>query len=246
MKDVGGFRLRYILSSRKSIKKAKPAPIDSARDPDQTGGSGLRCASAMRTGSAGPPLRAGRAYSTRRGHFAMAEIQRKTQGAQGADAHPSGDNRFKMLDASLKRQRFQPDALIEVLHTAQELFGYLHDDILLYIAQGLKLPPSRVYGVATFYHFFTFAPKGAHTCVVCMGTACYVKGAANLVTTLEKATGARAGEISPDGQVSLLTARCLGACGIAPAVVFDNAVAGKQTEESVLERVKGWTAHGTR
>ena len=63
-----------------------------------------------------------------------------------------------MLDASMKRQRFQPDALIEVLHTAQELFGYLQDDILLYVAHGLKLPPSRVYGVATFYHFFTFAP----------------------------------------------------------------------------------------
>ena len=82
-----------------------------------------------------------------------------------------------MLDATMKRQRFQPDALIEVLHTAQELFGYLQDDLLLYVAHGLKLPPSRVYGVATFYHFFTFAPKGEHTCVVCMGTACYVKGA---------------------------------------------------------------------
>ena len=91
----------------------------------------------------------------------MAEIQQKSPGADQGTAHPSGDNRFKMLDASMKRQRFQPDALIEVLHTAQELFGYLQDDILLYVAHGLKLPPSRVYGVATFYHFFTFAPRGA-------------------------------------------------------------------------------------
>ena len=94
-----------------------------------------------------------------------------------------------MLDASMKRQRFQPDALIEVLHTAQELFGYLQDDILLYVAHGLKLPPSRVYGVATFYHFFTFTPKGAHTCVVCMGTACYVKGAETLLATVREVRG---------------------------------------------------------
>src|SRR4051812_31921963 len=80
----------------------------------------------------------------------MAEIHQNLRGAARADGHPSGDHRFKMLDATMKRQRFQADALIEVLHAAQELFGYLQDDILLYVAQGLKLPPSRVYGVATF------------------------------------------------------------------------------------------------
>lgn len=119
----------------------------------------------------------------------MAVTQQKAPGAVQGEAHPSGDNRFKMLDASMKRQRFQADALIEVLHIAQELFGYLQDDILLYVAQGLKLPPSRVYGVATFYHFFTFAPKGTHTCVVCMGTACYVKGGETLLATV-RARGA--------------------------------------------------------
>ncbi len=100
--------------------------------------------------------------------------------------HPSGDNRFKLLDAALKRHRYQPDALIEVLHTAQELFGYLKTDLLIYIAQALKLPPSRVYGVATFYHFFSFKPKGDHTCVVCMGTACYVKGADALLSSIQE------------------------------------------------------------
>jgi bidirectional [NiFe] hydrogenase diaphorase subunit len=160
--------------------------------------------------------------------------------------HPSGDKRFKLLDATMKRHQYQPDALIEVLHTAQELFGYLENDLLLYIAHNLKLPPSRVYGVATFYHFFSFAPKGEHSCIVCMGTACYVKGAAGLLAALEQASQVHAGETTPDKKLSLLTARCLGACGIAPAVVFDGAVAGHQTAESALRQLRGWLDHGSR
>ena len=89
--------------------------------------------------------------------------------------HASGDKRFKILEAHMKKHQFKQDALIEVLHKAQELFGYLEDDLLLFVAYRLKLPASRVYGVATFYHFFTLKPHGKHTCVVCMGTACYVK-----------------------------------------------------------------------
>lgn len=146
----------------------------------------------------------------------------------------------------MKRHRHQPDALIEVLHTAQELFGHLDNDLLLYIAHSLKLPLSRVYGVATFYHFFTFTPKGAHTCVVCLGTACYVKGAANVVAALEQQAHMHAGETTSDGKLSLLTARCLGACGLAPAVVFDGEVAGNQTPEAAWQRVKGWLDHGSR
>src|SRR3954463_8861502 len=91
--------------------------------------------------------------------------------------HASGDKRFKILEAHMKKHQFKQDALIEVLHKAQELFGFLEDDLLLFIACKLKLPASRVYGVATFYHFFTLKPKGRHTCVVCLGTACYVRGA---------------------------------------------------------------------
>jgi bidirectional [NiFe] hydrogenase diaphorase subunit len=145
----------------------------------------------------------------------------------------------------MKRHQYQPDALIEVLHTAQELFGHLDPDLLRSIARSLRLPPSRVYGVATFYHFFSLEPKGAHTCVICMGTACYVKGAAGILAGLEHATGLRAGATAADGSLSLLTARCLGACGIAPSAVFDGTVAGHQTPESVVERVKGWRAHGS-
>jgi bidirectional [NiFe] hydrogenase diaphorase subunit len=154
--------------------------------------------------------------------------------------HPSGDKRFKLLDAAMKKHQFQADALLEVLHTAQELFGFLQDDLLTYIARQLKLPPSRVYGVATFYHFFTFTPKGKHSCNVCLGTACYVKGAAAVQNALERQLGVKAGKTRKDGLASVAIARCLGACGLAPAVVFDGAVAGNLTPEAAVERVKGW------
>lgn len=159
--------------------------------------------------------------------------------------HASGDKRFKILETHMKRHQFRHDALIEVLHKAQELFGYLDNGLLIFIAQQLRLPPSRVYGVATFYHLFTLKPKGAHTCVICMGTACYVKGADQVLAAIESHAGIKAGETTPDGQLSLVTARCIGACGIAPAVVYDGAVTARQTSEAALERVKGWT-HGSK
>ena len=158
--------------------------------------------------------------------------------------HASGDKRFKILEVHMKRHQHRPDALIEVLHKAQELFGYLDNDLLLFVAYSLKLPPSRVYGVATFYHFFTLKPKGEHTCVVCMGTACYVRGADRVLAAVQDEAKIKPGETTPDGQVSLLTARCIGACGIAPAVVYDGAVTPRQTPESALQQVKGWLKNG--
>lgn len=160
--------------------------------------------------------------------------------------HPSGDKRFRILDTAMKRHHFQPDALIEVLHKAQELFGYLERDILLYVARGLKQPPSRVYGVATFYHLFTLKPQGEHTCVVCMGTACFVKGADGLLAAVEKVTHLHPGETTPDKKVSLMIARCIGACGIAPAVVYDKETAGQQTPEDVTRHLQEWSAHGSK
>ena len=165
---------------------------------------------------------------------------------RGSAAPPSGDNRFKLLEATMKRLQYQPDALIEVLHKAQELFGFLSTDLLIDIAHRLKLPPSRVYGVATFYHFFSLAPQGEHTCVVCLGTACYVKGADLLLGAIEQALGTTAGKTTADGQVSLMTARCLGACGLAPVAVYDGEVAGGQEPAAALLRMKGWRDDGPR
>ena len=82
--------------------------------------------------------------------------------------HPSGDKRFKMLDAAMKRHQHSPDSLLEALHAAQGLFGFLEDDLLIYVGRALKVPLSRVYGVATFYNFFRLKPAGKHTCVICM------------------------------------------------------------------------------
>jgi len=150
------------------------------------------------------------------------------------------DNRLKFLNAALKKNLYQQDALIEVLHTAQELFGYLSKETLEYITKELKLPPSKVYGVATFYNFFSLKPKGEHTCIVCMGTACYVKGAAELLSEMEKYLNIKAGETTKDGKISVATARCIGTCGSAPAIIFDNKVAAFQTKESVINKLKEW------
>lgn len=167
----------------------------------------------------------------------------RTRPRPAAD-HPSGDPRFSLIDRTLKRFSFQQDALIEVLHTAQEAFGFLSDDLLIYVAHQLKLPLSWVYGVATFYHFFTLTPQGKHNCIVCMGTACYVKRAAEIVAALQQEFQVAAGETTRDGSLSLSTARCLGSCGLAPVLVFDGEVLPRETPESTLTRVRQQVSNG--
>ncbi len=158
-----------------------------------------------------------------------------------ATALPTKDPRYKAIDLTMKRYQLNQDALIEVLHRAQESFGYLEDDVLIYIARGLKLPLSRVYGVATFYHLFALKPSGVHTCVVCLGTACHVKGSDKLVTALESELGIQMGETTSDKQVSLTIARCVGACGIAPVIAIDGEVSGKQTPDDAVALVRHLT-----
>jgi bidirectional [NiFe] hydrogenase diaphorase subunit len=155
--------------------------------------------------------------------------------------HPSGDNRFKLLDRAILKHHRRGDATIEVLHVAQEIFGFLDTDLLVYVAHGLKRPLSQVYGVATFYHYFRLKPGGTHSVVLCTGTACYVKGAASIQQALEHHCGVAMGETTPDKNVSLLTARCVGSCGLAPVGVFDNTVIGKLTGERAVEKVEAWS-----
>jgi bidirectional [NiFe] hydrogenase diaphorase subunit len=144
-----------------------------------------------------------------------------TEGSAAATAHESGDERFALVDKHLKRVRYEQDQLIETLHVAQDVFGYLDDDILMYVARALRLPPSMVLGVATFYHLFTFEAPGDHTCMVCTGTACFVKGADDIVEAVAEAYEVSDGGTSVDGRLSLTTARCIGSCGMAPIVVVD-------------------------
>ena len=168
----------------------------------------------------------------------------KTQTTDEKSAAPKqkkkneGDRRLKRINVTMKRNQYKPDALIEVLHAAQEAFGYLDEEVLAHVARGLKLPLSRVYGVATFYHLFTLKPSGAHNCVICMGTACYVKGGGKVMDALQEELGVEAGETTPDGKVSLMAARCLGACGIAPAVVYDGEIAGKQQPDQAIAKIR--------
>jgi bidirectional [NiFe] hydrogenase diaphorase subunit len=165
----------------------------------------------------------------------MAPAQEKKQ-----IAPPTDDKRWKIVQATMRRHGYAPNSLIETLHTVQETFGFLEKRSLEYVSLALRVPLSRVYGVATFYHFFTLKPPGEHVCVVCMGTACYIRGAQNVLQDIEQTAGARAGETSPDGRVSLLTARCLGSCGLAPNAVFDGEVVGKLTPAEAHKRVEGW------
>jgi bidirectional [NiFe] hydrogenase diaphorase subunit len=156
---------------------------------------------------------------------------------------PSQDKRWRLVDTTMRKLGNQSRGLIETLHTVQETFGYLDGAALRYVAVSLRVPLSRAYGVATFYHFFTLKPAGAHTCVVCTGTACYIKGAGQLLSTMEKELGVRPGQTTADGNVSLVTARCLGSCGLAPAVVYDQQVAGKVTPQALRDRLVKWNRH---
>lgn len=143
----------------------------------------------------------------------------------------------------MRRHGHESDALIEVLHTVQQSFGYLDEQALRFVAHSLRLPLSKVYGVATFYHFFSLKPQGEHTCVVCTGTACYIKGAPAILKALEETARLHPGETTPDKTVSLLTARCLGSCGLAPAVVFDGGVVGKVEPKDATQRIERWVKH---
>jgi len=150
------------------------------------------------------------------------------------------DPRWRLVNRAIRLHGGAPDSLIETLHAVQEHFGYLDRDALKYVANTLQVPLSMVYGVATFYHYFTLKPSGEHTCVVCQGTACYIGGASNILKQINKNTGIDPGETTGDGKLSLLSARCLGSCSLAPVVVFDGQVAGRMTTEAVLEKIGSW------
>ncbi|MFN4179179.1 MAG: bidirectional hydrogenase complex protein HoxE [Armatimonadota bacterium] len=155
-------------------------------------------------------------------------------------APPSEDKRWRIVEGTMRRHGYQPHALIETLHTVQETFGYIDEDAMRFVAQSLRVPLSQVYGVVTFYHFFTLKPQGEHICVVCLGTACYIKGAPQLLEAVQQTYDIQPGETTKDGKLSLLTARCLGACGLAPVAVFDGQVVGKLTPEEALKQIRRW------
>ena len=152
--------------------------------------------------------------------------------------HTAVDPRRALFTNTLRKNRGNPNALIEVLHSAQELFGYLPKDLLREVSGALDVPPSKVYGVATFYHFFGLAPKGLHSCIVCMGTACYVKQASDILAVIKNRFGLEPEQVSAHGELSLSVARCFGSCGQAPVVLIDGQVQVKTNPDAIKAQLQ--------
>ncbi|HEY9063295.1 MAG TPA: NAD(P)H-dependent oxidoreductase subunit E [Pseudobacteroides sp.] len=148
---------------------------------------------------------------------------------------------FKELDEYIGSLENKGGSLITVLHKAQEIFGYLPKEVQLHVARRLDTTAAKVNGVVTFYSYFTEEPKGEHVINVCLGTACYVRGAESILKEIEKTLKIRAGGITEDGKFSLDGLRCVGACGLAPVVIVDGKVFGRvkiEEVEGILENYK--------
>ena len=148
-------------------------------------------------------------------------------------AKGAGNEKNEQLDAFIASLPSTQGELIRVLHTAQGIFGYLPKEVQIYVAKKLDVPVSKVYGVVSFYSFFTMKPKGEYDISVCMGTACYVRGAENVLNEIKNQLGIDIGDTTADGKFSLRTLRCVGACGLAPVVMIGDKVYGRVTPDMV-------------
>ena len=146
---------------------------------------------------------------------------------------------FEKVSNVIDYYNAQPDSLIQVLHVAQEVFGCLPMNVQEFIAERMNMPLSRVTGVVSFYSFFSTEPRGKHTIRVCLGTACYVRGGKKLIGALEERLGIKLGETTPDRLFTFEVARCIGSCGLAPAMMIDDQVY-KQVN---VNRLNGILAH---
>ena len=142
---------------------------------------------------------------------------------------------LKKVDEIVERFKGKPGGLIPVLEEVQGVLGFLPVPIQEIIARGLGVPRAQVFGVVTFYSFFTMVPRGKHTCRVCLGTACYVRGGRAIAETLKHTLGISEGETTEDRMFSLESVRCLGACGLGPVVVVDEEVHGRMKPAKVGE-----------
>jgi len=147
----------------------------------------------------------------------------------------SHDEKLAKLDEVISEFEGQPGALIPVLHKAQQIYGYLPEEVQYHISQGLRVPLADVYGVVTFYSLFTMQPRGEYNFAVCMGTACYVKGAGKLVDKIGNEIGIKIGEISEDRKFRLEATRCIGACGMAPVLTINEEVRGRLDADQLGE-----------
>ena len=132
----------------------------------------------------------------------------------------------------------EPGELINVLHKAQGIFGYLPAEVQEVVAREMRVSVAKVYGVVTFYSFFTMTPKGRHPISICTGTACYVRGAEKVLDEFKKRLNLKVGETSPDGKYSLSCLRCVGACGLAPVVLIGEKTYGRVSPDGVKDILK--------
>jgi bidirectional [NiFe] hydrogenase diaphorase subunit len=156
---------------------------------------------------------------------------------QAKPAAPSDDERWAVVEKRMRRLGNRPEALVETLHAIQETFGSIDVAALQYVSESLSVPPSTVYGVATFYHYFRLKPPGEHTCVVCTGTACYIDGAMDILAAIRERLDVTPHETTADGRLSLLTGRCFGSCSLAPAAIVDGLVQGHVDAAELVDRL---------
>ncbi|BCN31403.1 NADH-quinone oxidoreductase subunit NuoE [Anaeromicropila herbilytica] len=143
--------------------------------------------------------------------------------------------KYEQLEKFIDSLPEKEGELIKVLHKAQEIFGYLPKEVQHFVAKKLGVPAAKVYGVVTFYSFFNMEPKGEHTISVCMGTACYVRGAETVLEEFKSQLGIECNQTTKDGKFTLDALRCVGACGLAPVVMVDSKVYGRVTKEMVKD-----------
>lgn len=128
---------------------------------------------------------------------------------------------YQKLQAVIDEKKELQNPLIEILHRAQEIFGYLPAEVQQFIAEQMNIPIGQIYGVVTFYNFFSMEPRGKHVINVCTGTACYVKGAHKVIRMIEEELSLSMGKTTEDGLFTLTSVRCVGACSLAPVFVID-------------------------
>lgn len=143
------------------------------------------------------------------------------------------DDRLEEVKKVIQKNKDSKGALIPVLHSIQNAYGYLPEDVLHLVSEELNVPMTEIYGVATFYHFFSLKPKGEHVIRVCLGTACYVKGSQLLIDKLSEILGVELGDTTKDGKFTLEATRCIGACGLAPAMMIGEKVYGRMTPDAI-------------
>ncbi len=138
----------------------------------------------------------------------------------------------------VKDKKHTESYLIAVLHKTQQLFGFLSRDVMDLISEQMNIPTAHIWGVATFYHYFNLEKPGRHVISVCLGTACYVKGAGAVMDALKDELKIDVGEVTEDGMFGLEGARCLGACGLAPVVMIDEKIYGDLTPEKIVKIIR--------